>query len=160
MANNPFELEGRKGGPARPHASREWTPEEQAERLEGYLEVPPAFWEHIRYGTHLRYYTKDGTYRPGGFVRMNPFDATTKSTGATKRCMKLQNSFNSKMKGYSQWPVVYEDTSRIFIKPEAGVLVAMSTIEDAVKGLNENIRKLTRYAKQLEKRIAALEERK
>lgn len=158
MAGNPFDLEGREGGgPARPHAARVWTAEEQAEKLSGYLEVPPEYWDQIRYGTHVRYYTKEGQFRTGGFVLKNPFDSRPQGAAADKRFMKLQNGFVSAAKGYVQWLVAYEDAARIFIKPDATVLLMMASLESAVKGLNENIRKLAAFTRELEKRIAALE---
>jgi hypothetical protein len=137
----------------------EWTEGEKVEKLRGYVEVPPEYWEQVRYGTHLRYYTKADGFRPGGFVLKNPFD-TAPGDGAPKRFLKLQNGFSDKVRGYAQWLVAYEDLARIFIKPDAGTLVALQLIELAVKGLNENIRKLAEYSKKLESRLSALEARR
>jgi hypothetical protein len=154
---NPFDLEGRDGGPERPHAARVWTAEEQAEKLNGYLEIAPEFWEQIRYGTHVRYVTKAGDFRPGGFVLKNPFDTKPKGGTVEKRFMKLQNGFNDKARGYASWLLAFEDAAKIYIKPDAGVLMVLQSLETAVRGLNENIRKLAEHSKKLEQRIAALE---
>jgi hypothetical protein len=154
---NPFDLEGRDGGPEKPHATRVWTAEEQAEKLTGYLEVTPEYWEQIRYGTHVRYITKDGQFRSGGFVLKNPFDTKPKGAAEEKRFIKLQNSFSDKGRGYASWIAAYEDLSKIYMKPDAAVLMMMQNLEIAVKGLNNNIRKLAEHSKKLEERLAALE---
>jgi hypothetical protein len=158
--NNPFDLGQRAGdGPARPVAARVWTAEEQAEKLSGYLEVPPEYWDQIRYGTHVRYYTKAEGYRPGGFVLRNPYDARPRGVGDEKRFMRLQNGFNDKARGYAQWTVAYEDAARIYMKPDAASLVILQSLEVAVKGLNDNIRKLAEHSKRLEARLTALARR-
>jgi len=154
---NPFDLEGREGGPDRPHAAKVWTVEEQAEKLTGYLEISPEFWDQIRYGTHVRYITKDGQFRPGGFVLKNPYDTKARGAAEEKRFIKLQNGFNDKARGYQQWVLAYEDAGKIYMKPDAAVLMMMQNLETAVRGLNENIRKLAEHSKKLEARIAALE---
>lgn len=156
-ADNIFDLEARGGGPNRPQPGHVWTAAEQADKLHGYLEVPPDYWDQIRYGTHIRYFTKAEGFRPGGFVIKNPFDNKPKGGNVEKRFIKLQNGFNDKAKDYKQWVVAYEDVAKFYIKPDASVLVLMQTLENAVKGLNENIRKLVEYSKSLEGRIATLE---
>jgi hypothetical protein len=159
-AENPFDLEDREGGPERPRIARDWTVEEQAEKLTGYLEVPPEYWDQIRYGTHMRYVTKDGKFRTGGFVLKNPFDTKPNGQTVVKRFLKLQNGFNSKARGYAQWVAAYEDLAKVYMKPDAGVMVMVSTLEMAVKGLNENIRKLAEHARKLEQKILVLEGKK
>ena len=154
---NPFNLEGHDGGPDRPHTARVWTAEEQAEKLTGYLKVDPDFWEQIRYGTHMRYITKAGEFRSGGFVLKNPFDTKPRGGAVEKRFVKLQNGFNDKARGYQQWVAAYEDLAEVYIKPDAGVLMMMRSLETAVRGLNENIRKVAKHSKKLEARVAALE---
>ena len=153
---NPFNLEGR-AGPARAHVARVWTEEEKAEKLSGYLDVPAEFWDQIRYGSHVRYETRADGFRPGGFVMKNPMDTKPKGGAVEKRFMKLQNGFNDKARGYQQWVVAYEDVVKFYIKPDAAVLVMMQSLESAVKGLNDNIRKLAEHAKKLEARLSALE---
>jgi hypothetical protein len=157
---NPFDLEGRDGGPDRPRGARVWTAEEQAEKLNGYLEIPPEYWEHIRYGTHVRYILKTDGFRPGGFVLKNPFDHKPKGGAVEKRFVKLQNGFNDKARDYQQWLVAYEDVAKFYVKTDAGVMVMMQSLEVAVKGLNENIRKLAEHSKKLELRVAGLEARR
>lgn len=166
MAANPFDLERRQGGgkaratppamvPAVP--AREWTAEEQAEKLSGYLEVPREHWEGIRYGTHVRYYTEADGFRAGGFVMKNPFEYRPKGATEDARGMRLQNGFDPKGRGYASWFVNYQTVTHLYIKPDASVLVLISSLEIAVKGLNDNIRKLAEHLKKMEARLAALE---
>lgn len=159
-AKNPFDLAGRDGGPAKPAAARVYTAEEQAEKLHGYLEIAPEHWELIRYGTHLRYYLKTGEFRTGGFVLKNPFDTKPHGAPAEKRFIRLQNGFDPKARGYAAWLAAYEDLGRVFIKPDAGVHTVQASLEAAVRGLNENIRKLAEHARRLELRLAQLEQRR
>lgn len=151
---NPFELGTHAGakrtGEAK-RAPRTWTAEEQAEKLQGYLEIPRDHWAQIRYGTHVRYITEADGFRTGGFVLRNPF-----GTGG-KQYIRLQNGFNQKANGYAQWVVDYEKAVKIFVKPDAAVMVMMKSLEASVLGLNRNIRKIAEHARKLEARLAALE---
>lgn len=157
---NPFDLEGRNEGPEQWGPGRRvWTLEEQSDRLSGYLEIPPAYWDQIRYGKHVRYFTKAEGYRPGGFVLKNPFDTKPKGGAEDKRFIKLQNGFFEKARGYAQWIVAYEDIEKIYVKPDAEVLVTLQSLEVAVKGLNDNIRKIAEFTKKIDARLAALERR-
>jgi hypothetical protein len=156
---NPFDLEGR-GGPERKHPARVWTPEEQAEKLTGYIEITPKYWELIRYGTHVRYITAAGDFRPGGFVLKNPFDTKPRGGHVEKRFLKLQNGFNEKVQGYQQWVVAYEDLAKVYVKPDAAAMMQRDDLMAVTNNLNENIRLLSAYAKRLDARIAALEQHK
>ena len=151
------------------YASRIYSQREQDEKLTGYLEVSPEIWPQIRYGTHIRYYLKTGEFRSGGFVSKNPFDVfisndsiqhpnqPEKLNKEKKTYIKIQNGFNDKLKGYYQWIVSYDDIEKIYIKPDAGVLTMVKTLELVVNGLNENIHKLALSSRMLEKRISQLE---
>lgn len=157
---NPFNLEERdnnkRGGPDRAHVAHDWTPDEIAEKTQGYLEVAPEFWAHIRVGQHVRYFTKEHGFRPGGFIQQNPFDTKTKD-GPEKRFFKIQNGFNDKVRGYASWLVAYEDTSRMLIKLDTASLILMQMQEAIAVRANENIRKITEFVKKLDGRVAALE---
>lgn len=140
---NVFELSNRKSNPRdiKQNPPRVWSQEEQAAKLNGYLEVPHEFWDQIKYGTHIRYYSKTEGFRPGGFVVRNPVEVK-KDDGSIVSSLKLQNGFNAKDKGYLSWFVVYDSVSKIFIKPDAAVSVALHSLQEVVKGLNENMRKM------------------
>ena len=146
--------DGRDGGPDpdRAQVSRVWTDDEQIEKLNGYLEIPPEFWDQIKYTTHMQYYTKTDGYRPGGFVLRNPFDVKQKGIVEEKRFIKLQNGFSDKARGYCQWIVAYEDIEKIYVKPDAQSLTLMRRLETmgTVKGLNKNIRKIAEHCKRFE----------
>jgi hypothetical protein len=152
---NPFDL-AQRDGPNRHQPARVWTPEEQAAKLDGYMEVDPEFWDQIRYGTHMRYFLKTGEFRTGGFVLKNPFDATPANETREMRYLKLQSTFDAKAPGYMQWMVAYEKVGRIFIKPDAGALMMMRNLEKAVEKINTNSRKLAEVAKQHEAKIAQI----
>ena len=141
---NPFDLALRNEGPEPAALAKAWTPAERAEKLRGYMEIAPEFWGHIRYGTHMRYITKAGDFRPGGFVLKNSADLG----GEAARSLQLQNGFNAKARGYAQWSVAYADAAHIYIKPDAGVMMAMQSLEVAVIGLNDNIRKVMELIKK------------
>lgn len=162
MAEDQFNLEERAEGhgPAAPRPRREWTAAEIEEKVKGYIEVDPEFWETIRYGTHVRYYTRNGDFHPGGFVLKNPFDTKPKGGAVEKRFITLQSDFNSKARGHFQWIVAYEDLQRVYVKQDAAGHVIMKSLKDAVTGLNANIKKLHAHAQALEKRVAALESRR
>ena len=108
----------------------------------------------------MRYDVKSGEFRTGGFVVKNPLETVHPETKAIKVFIKLQNGFNPKIKGYYQWVISYDEISKIFIKPDAGVLTTVKTLEAVVAGLNENIRKLVKHAKSLEDRIEKLESKR
>lgn len=157
--DNPFDLTGHKGGPER-RAARVWTVKEQQEKLAGYIETPPDLWPHIRAGTHVRYYLKDGTFKAGGFVKANPFDTTAAGGHEVKRYFSMQSSIaGPRTPGYFTWLLGYEDVDRIYIKPDANVLLTHLTLKNAVTSLNENIRRIADFVKQLDSRHAALEAR-
>jgi len=151
------------------YSPRVFSQREQEEKLTGYLEVSNEVWPQIRYGTHIRYYLKTGEFRTGGFVSKNPFDVAinndrTQNPNQPERLnkekktyIKIQNGFNEKLKGYYQWIVSYDDIEKIYIKPDAGVLTMIKTLESVVSGLNDNIQKLALTSRLLEKRIIQLE---
>lgn len=156
----PFDLARRAGRPGVPAAAprRVWADAEQAERLATYLEVPRDLWEALRPGEHVRYYTRAGEYRNGGFVFANPFQAAP-GGGPTRTFMKLRNGFNPKAPGYADWLVDYEETSQIFVKPSAAALIVQRQLHDTVEAINANLQRTAEFASALEARLAALEAR-
>jgi hypothetical protein len=157
---NPFSLNKKKpGGPDTPHKSTTYTEDEQKELLNGYVEVPEDLWPLVRYGTHVRYITKEGLFRVGGFVAKNPLDAK-KEGKEEKRFVRLQNGFSKGGRGYAEWVVAYEDIKNWYTKPDACTMAVQRSLEKAVVALNGNIRKLVAHSSALEKRIVALEARR
>ena len=158
---NPFILNQKQGnGPKTPHLAKVLTQKEQEEKLIGYLEINRENWPQTKYGTHIRYYTKNGDFRTGGFILKNPLEAVHPETKVVKTYFKIHNGFNHAAKGYYQWVVSYDELSRVYMKPDASVLMTVRSLESAVAGLNENIRKLVRHAKLLEERIEKLESKR
>ena len=156
-----FDLARRAGRPGAPSAvaGHVWTEEEQAERLSTYLEVPRDLWEALRAGEHVRYYTRAGVYRSGGFVAANPFQAAP-GGGPTRTFMKLRNGFNPKAAGYSEWLVDYADTAQVYVKPSAAALIVQRQLHDTVEAINANLQRTAEFASALEARLAAIEGRR
>ena len=138
-----------------------WTAEEQAAKLASYLEVPRECWELAKHGTHVRYFTKAEGYRPGGFVCGNPVEFPEGEGAADgappRRGLRLQSAPNSRMPGTFYWNVAYDDLDKLYSKADAGAMTVMVALESAVRGLNDNIRRLAEHAKKLEARLHALE---
>lgn len=162
VERNPFDLSRRRRNieaPERNYPSRDWTPEEQVAKLKGYLEVAPEYWEQIRRDSHVRYITKAGEFRVGGFVMRNPVDSKFDGAEEVKRSMQMQNMPFVKAKNYAMWHVSYAELARVFVKMDAIDRTLIASQQEVVQALNENIRKLAEYAKRLEARLAALEDR-
>lgn len=159
---NPFDLSKKKkaGMPAQEPKARSYTEAEKAELLHGYIELPEDLWEFAKYGTHVRYVTKAGDFRPGGFVQKNPLDSKGGGEAAPRRFIKLANNIFANAQGRVEWVAGYDTIERLYIKPDAAALAVQRMLEDAVRGLNENVKKVATYAKQLEGRLAGLEERR
>ena len=161
MADNQFSLKGRglAAGPVK-HEARQWTPEEQAEKLAGYMEVPRKHWPFIEYGANIRYYTReeDGSekFRYGGFVSVNQAQASVGS-GLDNRVIRLSSGFG---KDSSQWSLNFENTTRIFIRPNACSLILADNIRGLSTSIDTNLQKIASFIKKLDERIAALEQRR
>lgn len=151
--DNPFTLT-KKEGPKPQTLTKTLTKAEQNEKLAGYLEISKEHWPQIRYGTHIRYFLKTGEFRTGGFVGKNPLEVVNPETKKIVTYIKLQNGFNDKA---ANWIANYEDIGKIYMKPDAGVLTMVSSVEVVVAGLNDNITKLVKHAKSLEDRLEKLE---
>jgi hypothetical protein len=149
MDEGKFNLENGRDGPQKQHTSTTWTPEAQKEKLTGYMEIIPKFWENIKPGTHVRYYTKKDGFRPGGFVVRNSFNIKIHDSDVEKKCIKLQNGFDSKSPTYSQWVVAYDDIDKIFVQLSASELMMRYVLEEAVDKLNMNDQKIAEHIKQL-----------
>ena len=157
---------GASASKATTYSPRVFSQREQEDKLTGYLEIDQETWPQIRYATHIRYYLKTGEFRTGGFVLKNPFEVIISNDSLQnpktppeklnkdkKKYIKLQNGFNEKLKGYYQWVVSYDDIEKIYIKPDAGVLTVIKTLETIVNGLNTNIEQLAASVRHLEKKI-------
>ena len=150
--DNPFDLSKETFYP-----SKTWTKEEQKERLRGYLEIDPEYWPSIRVGSHIRYYTKDGEFKPGGFVEKNPFDTKVHGTAEEKRFIKLKNGFFNSDKKFVSWITCYEKIDKIFLKIDAGSMQLTSAIKSIAENINMNNEYIKGFMVDLDKRIKKLE---
>jgi hypothetical protein len=156
---NPFSLAERQDGVDHPVTAREWTDAEISEKLEGYVEVRPEFWKVIRSGTHIRYRTKEGKFRVGGFVARNPQDILLKGADTPMRVIVLRNSPIKTVQSH-EWTVAYEKTAAVYVKPDAVGITILHSLETSVIKFNDNIKKIAEYAKRLEQRLEAVEKEK
>jgi hypothetical protein len=165
---NMFDLDGRrapKNAPDRPILARTFTPEEQAEKLTGYIEIAKKNWPRIGYHSHVRYYTNPGgtgevKFNSGGFVAKNPYSVKPNGEAAEKEFIKLQNGFYPKAQGFAEWIVAYEDIVALYVRCDAAALELFETMRASVAGLNDNIKKLAAYTEGLSKRLEKLEGKK
>ena len=144
-ARNPFDLSARRatGAAEAPHLAREWTEADQAQKLAGYIEVSPAFWEYIRVGSHVRYYSAAGEFRVGGFVAENPTARPEPgSPEPAKKMIAFKNGFDAQAK---RWATNYEDISRIFVKADAPLVELKHDFDSAIRQINANMQKLATH---------------
>ena len=141
--SNPYTLTQKTNdSPDRKYFSSTYTAEEQAMRLINYIEISPEFWCNIKYLTHVRYYTKDGEFRMGGFVNRNPVDYKSTETNEDMRSMHLKNTL---YKNGTSWSIDYKKTARIFVKASPEVLEMNKNLDIAIRELNKNIQKISNY---------------
>src|ERR1700678_1615769 len=129
---NPFALDKKKGGagPKKGHKATVYTEDEQKELLNGYVDLSEDLWPLVRYGTHMRYITKKGDFRIGGYVTRNPLDAPSKTNvKETKRFVRLQSGFDKRSPGYAEWVVAYDDVKNWYIKPDASAMAIQNTLQ-------------------------------
>jgi hypothetical protein len=145
------------GAPAR-QPPRELSPEEQAERLTGYAEVPREYWPDIRANSHIRYYDAAGAFHPGGFVVTNPYDYRPRGEADARRCLRLKSAI-AKAPGrkFFMWVVPYDEVSRLYYRLEFGALLLSHSIRVSTDVMNANLKKIAQYVRRLDERVTALE---
>ena len=173
--NNPFSIESKKihNSPKRNRYPNVWSSSEQEEKLSGYLEIQPEFWPTVKFGTHVRYITKNNDFNVGGFVLKNPFvykgDTTEIKPSidigiypeyGDKIGIKLQNTFSKSASNYSVWVVAYEDIMKLYVKVDASIRTIVQSLETTIESVNNNMKKITDYIKRMEDRLAKLEAKK
>jgi hypothetical protein len=158
---NPFNLDRKKKGglPAKDYKAKSYTEDDQVRLLYGYMEIPADLWPFLRYGTHVRYVTKAGEFRPGGFVKTANFDYKAQGRAESRPYFKLQFSLYKNAQGNTEWMAAHEDLAHVYAKPDACALTVQRMLEGAVTGLNANVKKVALYAQKIEKRLEALEGR-
>jgi hypothetical protein len=166
-----FDIRSKKliDSPRRPKFTNVWTSDEQNKKIQGYLEVPPEFWPSIKYGTHIRYITTSGDFKPGGFILKNPIkvgenDGLMKPTVNNENIniegkigCRLQNSFAKKTKEYLAWNIAYEDIKQIYIKMDASTRTIVQSLEITIDSINNNMKKITEYINKMDERIKKIE---
>lgn len=138
----PFDLSARKvGGAAAPAAARELSPEETAEHLRDYTQIPPAYWGKLRLGTYVRYVGKDGQLRLGGFITKNEpgVRLDLQSRPLRERDANMRN-----------WSMLYAQTDRLYVK----VTPETEMVMDRIAALEEDLKELAKRTNQNFERLA------
>lgn len=139
----------REAGP--PREARVWSADEQKEKLASYTELDKALWAQIRKGAHVRYYTAEGDFRTGGFVREAPG-----LSREGKQYFQMHNNLNEKALGYTSWVVLFDSISRLYIKADVVVLALQASVEAMAAAVNSNFKKLDARIRAIEQAVAAL----
>jgi hypothetical protein len=98
---NPFLITPKRASNSskRVRYSNVWTQSEKNDKLIGYLEIPLNMWINIKGGSHIRYITKDGLFRTGGFIVKNPVNYTINNDTLIKPSVKPNNLYNNNNDG-------------------------------------------------------------
>ena len=156
---NPYELSERGGvekQPEPPIRVKTLTEAEKLMKLEGYFTIPRDFWTFVKPSAHVRYITKTGDFRTGGFIAQNPCDCKPGGSKTEKRCFKLKNGFT---RNSIEWLAAYEDVEFLYAKASGAELTLQQDLQKTATTLNGNIERLVAYSKKLERRVAELERR-
>ena len=158
--NNPFALgNAPPAGPRAPVVAREYTPDQQLEKLRGYVKVKPELYRFIDVGKHVRYYTKDkrrsNGFKIGGYVSNvipGPPDAPPIGLYLTSSPHGGQ--------GATGWPVKFANVDKVYVKMDvAWHLARQGTITRAEfrafgEGVNERLLALDARLQAVEKALA------
>ena len=169
MSDNPFDLSIKKikKAPKRLYLSTLWSENEKNEKLKNYIEVQSEFWMTIKYGSHIRYITKNEEFKCG-FVVKNPFNLKKNElikdfkpsiikSDDEKLGIKLQSLFYAKSDKKIIWTVEYVDIKKIYIKVNAETKVVLKSMEDIVQDINRNTKKIMDRIEKLDNRLLVLE---
>lgn len=129
--------------------TKEYTADEMAQRLDGYLVIPRSLWLKVPKCSHIRYVKKDGSFKPGGFVHT----VTIKEDG--RKILQLKNSFDNKKANFVEWPLDLSTVKVLYKKiyPPAHVEVMM--IKQMLQTHNEEIQKLKEENAQIKRLLQA-----
>lgn len=127
--------------------SAHYTDDEIQQKLDGYVNVPQDQWESIKVGIHVRYIGKDGKFRLGGFVVLNPRLGNPDEHGMCKRYILLRSSINPKDR--RQWMADYENISQMYVKLSQEYICYVKPLLDyheaCIRTLHKKIIALERY---------------
>lgn len=123
-----------------------YTDVEKEKMLIGYDKIPPEQWSQILPGTHIRYITKAGEFRRGGFVH------NVKLKG---KPMIFVESGRPGHEEHAKWPVAFEDIGELWKKRSAPIKEAdrptlgnwdeerIIQMEIQIENLSVELRKIT-----------------
>jgi hypothetical protein len=121
-----------------------YTENEKEKLLIGYDLIQSEDWDSIPKGAHVRYETRKGEFRRGGFV-------VNTATVHNKPMIFIETLRGGKSgtEGYAKWPVAYEDISILWKKRVASdvKIINMNSKTDEIIG----------HVEELEKKIIRME---
>jgi len=109
------------------YPTKEYTAEEKAQKLEGYLQVPQRLWCKLTKGAHVRYVKTVGTFKPGGFVS----SYTIKDDG--RKILQLNNSFNTKSANFITFPLDLSTVKAIYKKIPPNMFIEIEMIKQMLR---------------------------
>lgn len=125
--------------------AKDYTSEEIAQRLDGYIAVPRSLWGKIPKCSHIRYTKKDGAFKPGGFVHTY----TIKDDG--RKILQLKNSFDNKKANFAEWPLDLSTVKMLYKKIYPAAHVEVMMIKQMLQTHNEEIQKLKEENAQIKR---------
>lgn len=116
--------------------TKEYTPTEIAQKLDGYIPVPSNLWSKLPRGSHVRYIKTDQAFKPGGFV----CSFTIKDDN--RRVLQLKNSFNENAANFSKWFLDLSTVKVLYKKIHYSSYIEVEMIKQMLKTHSEDIRAL------------------
>lgn len=140
---NPFTLAAATSDPGaarKKFLGKTYSEADKAKMLEMYVEVPADLWPELAFNQHVRYVTKDGLFRPGGFVVKAKYEGKGPEA-VTKSFMMLQNGPKAGP-NVAKWPVAYEDIQFLYSKCTVNEIVLRRQLVNVVAGVNEQTKRI------------------
>jgi hypothetical protein len=135
------------GGGEKTQVATMWTEDDIKEKLQDYVILPFEFWERLRPGQHIRYFTKGppSKFNSGGFISVNPHTLH----GKDKPFILLRNSF----KGGVSWVVAYEDIEALYFKKTFEYDLVQLQLAEKISKINDNFKKLKQRLDDIDARL-------
>lgn len=133
------------------YQSTHYTDEEREKLLIGYVEVPEEAWMLLRPHTHIRYLTKEGLFRRGGFIH------NVKTKG--KPQIFIETGLVAGAPGYAKWPVTLEDVETLWKKRTVEDVQIASADDSRVSNLEALVEKQSREIKKIIEIMSKLNEK-
>lgn len=128
--------------------TRDYTDEEIADLLQGYISVPKRYYERIKERMHVRWYGTDGKFRRGAFVK-------NIHTRDGERYIQLETEYDPKKKSgktYKTFGVAFKDIDKLYKKIDSRAYLEVDLISIQLRSMVKRIDQLEQKVEQLEKK--------